>query len=160
MPKSRGPTIIALSCLQCHDRLPFSGSDEPYDRLITFVHNMEPRQHLHMGFYKVDDDWNLQQSVMPHYQLFLETLHVASNDAGLFNCVGARLAHGVTDLHKLPHYDDSVIWHWNPTDDSMSGYIQLDPNLPIHLQQLTSQPSNLYLIQFLFATDKDASDIS
>ena len=80
----------------------FPGSDEPYGPLLTLVHNLQPKQHLHLGFHKVDNEWNLQRAVTEHYGLFLEILHVASNSAGLFNCVGARLARGVTTLQRLP----------------------------------------------------------
>ena len=105
--------------------------------------------------------WNLQQAAKSNYRLFLEILHVASNNAGLYNCDGARLAHGTTDLQRLPHYDTSVIWHWNPHDDTASCYIHYDPNHPLHVQQFTEQtPHNLYLVQFLLVNDKDARDIT
>ena len=116
-----------------------TGSDEPYDRLLAFVHNMQPKQHVHLGFYKVDQYWKLQPAVKTHYQLFIEVLRVASNNAGLCNCVGARLAHGTTDLQKLPHYDTSVIWHWNHNDDTASGYFQHDPSHVFHAQQFNDQ---------------------
>ena len=96
-----------------------------------------------------------------HYQLLLEALHVASNNAGLTNCVGARLARGTTDLPNLPHCEVSVIWHWNPKDDTASGYFQYDPNLVVHVQQFIEHKlDDFHFVQFLLVNDKDAFDIA
>ena len=116
-----------------------AGSAEPYDCLRVFVNNMEPKQRIHLGFYKEKQDWHLQKAVKTHQQLFHEVLHVASNNAGLHNCVGARLARGTSELPPLPHYETSVIWHWSPYDVETSGYIHYNPHETFHIPQFADQ---------------------
>ena len=100
---------------------------------------MEPKQHLHLGFYKTGHNWNLQQAVKPHYQLFLEILHAASNNAGLSNCVGARLARGAETLQQLQHYTDMPFGIGTLTFPILQHILQVHPATLLHFDDHVSE---------------------
>ena len=137
-----------------------SGSAEPYDCLRSFVNNMELRQHVRRGFYKEDQHWHLQKAVKTHQRLFHGVLHVASNNAGLHNCVGARLARGTSELPPLPHYETSIVWHWNPGNEDDSGYLHYDPQLSFGVSQFTERSPNHFTVSnFFLSTTRTPSTL-
>ena len=93
------------------------GEDTSFNRLRSFVEAMSNKQHLHLGYYKDNGQWKLTSPARQNYQLFLEALRVADQDAQIHNCVGIRLARATPQLAALQYYSDSVIWHWNDKND-------------------------------------------
>ena len=49
-----------------------SGSEDPYDHVVSFINNMAPKEYIHLGVYQQEATWNLQRAVKTHYPLFLE----------------------------------------------------------------------------------------
>ena len=135
------------------------GPQDKYDNLASYVESMAPEQHRHLDFYTHEKSMVSPKGSQYHYLLLFEALGIAQAFAGLTNCVGACSPYAVDDIHKLPVYMDSAIWHWNKPSDISECNMQIYHSHQLHLHSLAPPHTSTHTIQFLLPSKEATSDL-